>query len=150
MLKRLLTLSVLMSFLALIAVAGTGCNKDIEVDNLLGRVTSVGPVYKQEDGRYTIHFSVYDRDGDPTDVVAEYRFGEGQAWERIPACSADQLDECELIGGLDSLGTDPDVAVQHQVAWNAPDELVGRDIELRMRATTDPLRGVASEIRLER
>lgn len=150
MLKRSIT-----GWTALLILCGTlgssaGCSKDIEVDNLLGRVTSIGPVYKQEDGRYTVHFSVYDRDGDPTDVVAEYRFGEGQAWQRIPACSATQAEDCQLIGGLEALGTDPSGSVQHQVAWRAPDALVGRDIELRMRATTDPDRGVVSTIRLER
>jgi hypothetical protein len=121
-----------------------GCDKEIDVDNLLGRVTSVGPIYQQDDGRYTIHFSVYDRDGDPTDVTAEYRLSEGQAWQVIPPCNANSGEDCELIGGLRALGTDPDVPVQHQVAWDVPDELTGRVVQLRFRATEDVSRGVTS------
>lgn len=131
-------------------LAATACNKEIDVDNLLGRVTSIGPVYQQEDGLYTIHFSIFDRDGDPTDVTAEYRLGDGQAWQEIPACDAQNVPDCQLVGGLLGLGTDLGVAVQHQVAWDAPDELRGRNIQLRMRSTEDVTRGVASEFRLER
>ena len=130
---------------ALVLLAAVGCAKTIDIEDLEGRVTSIGPIFVDGDGLTTVRFSVYDTDSDPVDVNAEYRVADTDAWTSLPDCVPDGVSECEVIGGLVRLPTDQDRDVQYQIGWRIPDELDGEQIQLRMYVSADATRGVQTD-----
>lgn len=81
----------------------TACGqKPIKIGNLDGQVSTIGPVYEDADGTWTVHFSVSDYEGDPVDVTAESRSGTS-AWTPLLPCAKAEAP-C-LIGGLKGLHT---------------------------------------------
>lgn len=122
------------------------CAKTIDIDDLEGRVTSIGPVFVDGDGLTTVRFTVYDTDSDPVDVNAAYRVVGDAEWTDLPSCTPAAGESCEVVGGLAQLPTDQDRDVQYQIGWNVPSELAGSEVELRMYVSDDVSRGVRTVI----
>lgn len=102
--------------LALLACLFLVCactQKPIKVENKDGVVSSIGPVFSADADHWTLVFSVYDNDGDPVDVTAEYQVSNG-SWTALSSCKGEETP-C-LIGGLHGLNSRKDYGhQQHQV-----------------------------------
>lgn len=105
----------------------------IRIDNHPGIVTSVGPIVEDADGQWTMHLTVYDYDGDPVDVHAEYKVGE--QWAPIPSCKGDATP-C-MVGHLRGLNSRTDLKDQpHQIAIQ-PGTADLQTFEIRLFALED-------------
>lgn len=71
----------------LVVVSMAACSpKPVKVGNNEGIVSSVGPVLQDADGLWTMNFSVFDYEGDPVDVHAEFS-NDGTTWTALEHCS---------------------------------------------------------------
>lgn len=111
-----------------------GCTMSpIKIENKDGVVSSVGPVVEGGDGLWTLHLSVYDYDGDPVDVTAEYR-ANGE-WVALERCEG-EATPC-LVGGLRGLHSREDRGDQQHQTVIRPGALSLDSVELRLYALED-------------
>lgn len=69
-----------------IIAMGACSPRPAKVDNKEGIVSSIGPVEDAGEGEWTVHLSIFDFEGDPVDVTAEIRSGDG-AWTTLEHCA---------------------------------------------------------------
>ncbi len=103
------------------------CKESIELENLPGHVTSVGPLFF--DGTVlTVQFTTRDEEGDRIDVTAEFRVADG-AWSDVPT-NGD--DDDPLSGLANAIGED----TPHVFRWDLDRSAgVDRNSELTLRIT---------------
>lgn len=117
-----------------------GCTSELDIQDLEGRVTSVGPVSVDENQGWTIDFTVTQLRGLPVDLVFDYRV-DGGAWQRLAPC--DDPEACSVIGSVRGLFTDEDGAdTPHRVAWDASAAEASGEVELRFMVEEEPERAV--------
>ena len=111
-----------------------GCTMSpIKIEDKEGVVSSVGPVVAGDDGLWTLHLSVFDYDGDPVDVTAEYR-ANGE-WLALESCQGETAP-C-LVGGLRGLHSRDDRNDQQHQTVIRPGTLSLDAVELRLYALED-------------
>lgn len=127
----------------LILAAGmmsAACTSELDVQELEGRVTSIGPVVIDDEDRWSIDFTITQYRGRPVDLVVDYR-EDGASWERLAPCP--DPESCAVVGGVRGLFTDEDGAdTPHRISWDAPAGLDAGATELRFMVEEEPERAL--------
>lgn len=90
MCKKVKKRKILFSLIMLLMISFFfACQSDLVFENADGFVTSVGPVFENEDQLF-VHYTVYDLEGDPVELTIEYKTTSETwiNWEESPQISA--------------------------------------------------------------
>lgn len=123
-----------------VGVTFAGCTSELDIQDIEGRVTSVGPVSVDENEVWTIDFSATQYRGVPVDLVVDYRMV-GEPWQRLAPCG--NPESCSVVGSVRGLFTDEDGAdTSHRIAWDASTVELSGEVELRFMVEEEPERAV--------